>query len=155
MSNTTNTTATPNTLAQTLGKLDVEQGRLGDNPTFFVSEKGTLVVKFSIANRSGRYVKDPKTGLPVERITWTDVVMFGHAGQFVLETKGKGDFVKLYGKWQDRDTKDCNGQPKTVTEFVAKYAEGRDGEAKPTQKAAPAQQPVDDELAALGDVIRS
>lgn len=91
-------------------------GNLGQDPELRVSEKGTKVLKVSIATNDD--YKDNE-GRKVEQVDWHNVVFFGSRADIVSKYCEKGSKVCVTGKIKTRTYEDANNVTKFITEIIA------------------------------------
>jgi hypothetical protein len=83
-------------------------GRVGADPTFRVTPKGTLVGRFPLAVHAG----DNTT-------TWEQVLSFNARAEKLKDAVHKGDAVQVVGYMHEREGRGRDGQPKTIREVYA------------------------------------
>jgi hypothetical protein len=83
-------------------------GRVGQNPRFKTTQKGTLVAQFPIAVRDD----DQQT-------TWHRVVAFGDRAEKVRETVQRGQAVEVVGYRHTRTSRARDGKETTIEEVYA------------------------------------
>jgi hypothetical protein len=83
-------------------------GRVGADPVFRTTPKGTLVGRFPLAIHN----HDNTT-------TWQQVLAFNARAEKLRDTIHKGDAVQVVGYVHEREGKGRDGQPRTIRELYA------------------------------------
>jgi single-strand DNA-binding protein len=83
-------------------------GRVGQNPRFKTTQKGTLVAQFPVA------VRDDE-----QQTTWHRVVAFGDRAEKVRETVQRGQAVEVVGYRHTRTSRTRDGKETTIVEVYA------------------------------------
>jgi single-strand DNA-binding protein len=89
-------------------------GNVGKQPEVRVTQKGTNMVKFSVAT-SEKYKKDGQYQTITE---WHNIIVYGKLCEFVAQYVGKGSKIWLEGKI-NTTSYDKDGQRKYVTNIIA------------------------------------
>jgi hypothetical protein len=83
-------------------------GRVGADPSFRTTPKGTLVGRFPLAIHN-----------PDNTTNWEQVLTFNARAEKLKDTLHKGDAVQVVGYMHERKGKGRDGQPKTIRELYA------------------------------------
>jgi hypothetical protein len=83
-------------------------GRVGADPVFRTTPKGTLVGRFPLAIHN-----------PDNTTTWQQVLAFNARAEKLRDTIHKGDAVQVVGYVHEREGKGRDGQPRTIRELYA------------------------------------
>jgi single-strand DNA-binding protein len=101
-----------------------------------MSQGGTTICKFSLADTKGKKGEDQRT-------SWYDIVTFGALADKVADTVRKGDRLMILGQLQVEDYTNKSGEKKKRVEIVANYI--GDALSNFTSSEAPAPAAEDDE----------
>lgn len=117
-------------------------GNVGRDPELKFSQSGMAVVKFSVADTSG---KDDN-----KKTQWWNIVCFGDLGENVAASINKGTRVQVIGKVQKEKYTGNDGVEKERTEVLAddvgiSLRWQPAGDAPVTRETAPTQPALDDE----------
>jgi single-stranded DNA-binding protein len=83
-------------------------GRVGADPTFRTTPKGTLVGRFSLAVHG-----------PDHATTWFPVVAFNQRAERLRDSVKRGVAVNVVGYVHSRETGSRDGSPRTIREIYA------------------------------------
>jgi hypothetical protein len=83
-------------------------GRVGADPVFRTTPKGTLVGRFPLAIHN-----------PDNTTTWHQVLAFNARAERLKDAIHKGDAVRVVGYMHEREGKGRDGQPRTIRELYA------------------------------------
>ena len=83
-------------------------GRVGAEPAFRTTPKGTLVARFPLAVHN-----------PDNSTTWHQVLAFNQQAEKLKESVTKGEAVQVVGYMHTREGRGRDGQPRTIRELYA------------------------------------
>ena len=89
-------------------------GNVGRDPELRMSQGGTTICKFSLADTKSKKGEDQRT-------SWYDIVTFGALADKVADTVRKGDRLMILGQLQVEDYTNKAGEKKKRVEIVANY----------------------------------
>jgi single-strand DNA-binding protein len=93
-------------------------GRLGQDPDFRVTAKGTPICHFTLA--VNRRFKDTASGEWKDDTAWVPVDVWGDAAERLRDKLKKGSPVHVEGRLKSREYEDKSGQKRKVLDVVAR-----------------------------------
>lgn len=93
-------------------------GRLGQDPDFRVTAKGTAICHFTLA--VNRRFKDNASGEWKDDTAWVPIDVWGDAAERLRDKLKKGSPVHVEGRLKSREYEDKSGQKRKVLDVVAR-----------------------------------